>query len=57
MMAIIDRMKSAQEMKNLQEKLKSIQEEKKSRKLQLEPLHEGAKQILTEIDIVKGQVE
>jgi hypothetical protein len=40
-MTIPDRLKSAQEMKNLQEELKSIQVDKQSRKAQLEPLQEG----------------
>jgi hypothetical protein len=53
-MTIPDRLKSAQEMKNLQAELKSIQVDKQSRQAQLEPLQEGAEQMLTEIDTTKG---
>jgi chromosome segregation ATPase len=56
-MTISDRLRSVQEMKNLQAELKTIQEEKKSRKVQLEPLQEGAEKMLTEIDAAKGQIE
>jgi peptidoglycan hydrolase CwlO-like protein len=50
-MTIPDILKSAQEMKNLQAELKSIQEDKQSRQAQLEPLQEGVEQMLTEIDM------
>jgi len=40
-MTIPDRLKSVQEMKNLQAELKTIQEDKKSRLEQFEPLQEG----------------
>jgi hypothetical protein len=54
---IPDRLKSAQEMKNLWEELKSIQVDKHSRQAHLEPLQEGEEQMLTEIDAVEGQIE
>jgi hypothetical protein len=56
-MAILDRMKSAQEMKNLQAELKSIQMEKQLRQAQLEPLQEGAEMMITELEATKGRIE
>jgi hypothetical protein len=56
-MKILNMLKHAQEMNNLQEKLKTIQVDKHSRQAQLEPLQEGAEQMLIEIDITKGHIE
>jgi hypothetical protein len=56
-MAILDRMKSAQEMKNLQAELKSIQMEKQLRQAQLEPLQEGEEMMITELEATKGRIE
>jgi hypothetical protein len=44
-------------MKNLQAELKTIQADKQSRQAQLEPLQEGAEQMLNDIDVAKGQIE
>jgi hypothetical protein len=57
MMTIPNKLRSAQEMKKLEAEMKTIQEVKKSRQAQLKPLQEGTKQMLTEIDTTKGQVE
>jgi hypothetical protein len=56
-MAILDRMKSAREMKNLQEELKSIQMEKQLRQAQLEPLHERETTMITELEAAKVSIE
>jgi len=56
-MKILNMLKHAQEMKNFQEKLKTIQVDKHSRHAHLEPLQEGVEQMLTDIDIAKGQIQ
>jgi len=48
-MAILERMKSAHEMNNMQAKLKAIQGEKQARQAQLEPLQQEARRMIKEM--------
>ena len=48
---------SMQELKNLKEKIKVVQTQKKTREAQLEPLQEHTEKILIEMDGTKGQME
>ena len=56
-MTIPNKLKTTQEMKNLQSQLKSIQVDKQLRQAQLESLQEGEEYMLTEIDVTEGQIE
>jgi hypothetical protein len=56
-MEIQDRLRSAQELKNLEEELKNVQAEKQLSQAKLEPLQEGAKKMLKVVDAAKGNIE
>jgi predicted RNA-binding protein (virulence factor B family) len=57
-MKIQERLRSTQELKNLQAEVKNCAKvEKQMRQAQLEPLQEDVENILTEMDAAKGQME
>ena len=56
-MIISDRLKSAQEMKNLQAEVRVVKEEKKPWLVQLEPLQEQDEKMIAKLDTEKGRLE
>jgi hypothetical protein len=55
-MSITEWLKGSHEMKNLQTKLKTMQNKKQARKSLLEPLHEQAKKIILGLEEEKTRI-
>jgi hypothetical protein len=56
-MSISDKLKSTQEMKNLQTKVRATQEQRHIRHDHLDPLQEQAEKMIAKLEIEKGIME
>jgi hypothetical protein len=54
---ILEKLRIAQEMKNLQIEVKNIQEERQTRQAHLEPLQEQVEQMITTLETEKTSME